>query len=51
MYTHTEEENAHVIELNLKLGYFEVRRGPIWDEITRVSVIKHLGNDTVEQTD
>ena len=42
MYTHTEEENAHVIALNLKLGYFEVRRGPIWDEIPRVSMIKHL---------
>ena len=45
MYTHTEEENAHVIALNLKLGYFEVRRGPIWDEIPRVSLIKHLERD------
>ena len=51
IYTHTEDENTHVIELNLKLGYFEVRRGPIWDEITRVSLIKHLGSDRVEQTD
>ncbi len=42
MYTHTEEENAHVIALNLKLGYIEVRRGPIWDDIPRVSLIKHL---------
>ena len=42
MYTHTEEENAHVIALNSKLGYSEVRRGPIWDGILRVSLIKHL---------
>ncbi len=46
MYTHTEEENAHVIALNLKLGYFEVRRGPMWDEIPRVSLIKHLERGT-----
>ena len=43
IYTHTEERNAHVIELNLKLGYREVRRGPIWDEHIRVSLIKSLG--------
>ncbi len=48
MYTHTEEENAHVIALNLKLGYFEVRRGPMWDEIPRVSLIKHLESDRPE---
>lgn len=42
LYTHTEECNPHVIELNLKLGYQEVRRGPIWDEIIRVSLIKPL---------
>lgn len=40
LYTHTEASNAHVIEMNLKLGYREVRRGPIWDEIVRVSLIK-----------
>ncbi len=43
LYTHTEERNAHVIEMNRKLGYREVRRGPIWDEIVRVSLIKPLG--------
>jgi ribosomal protein S18 acetylase RimI-like enzyme len=43
LYTHTEERNTHVIEMNLKLGYREVRRGPIWDEIVRVSLIKRLG--------
>ncbi len=48
MYTHTEEENAHVIALNLKLGYFEVRRGPIWDEIPRVSLIKYLESNRPE---
>ncbi len=42
MYTHTEERNEHVIALNIKLGYREIRRGPIWDEIVRVSFIKEL---------
>ncbi|SMF79089.1 Acetyltransferases [Paenibacillus uliginis N3/975] len=42
IYTHTEEKNKHVIELNEKLGYRIVRRGPIWDEIVRVSLIKQL---------
>ncbi|MDQ2800435.1 MAG: GNAT family N-acetyltransferase [Armatimonadota bacterium] len=43
LYTHTEERNAHVIEMNRNLGYREVRRGPIWDEVVRVSLIKLLG--------
>lgn len=42
VYTHTEEKNKHIIELNRKLGYKEVRRGTIWDSIVRVSLIKHL---------
>ena len=42
MYTHTEARNLHVIELNLKLGYHEVRRGPLWDDAVRVSLIKPL---------
>lgn len=42
IYTHTEEINDHVIELNKKIGYQEVRRGPIWDEIIRVSLVKKL---------
>jgi ribosomal protein S18 acetylase RimI-like enzyme len=42
IYTHTEETNIHVIELNKKIGYQEVRRGPIWDEVNRVSLIKQL---------
>lgn len=42
IYTHTEETNSHVLELNKKLGYQEVRRGSIWDNVTRVSLMKHL---------
>jgi ribosomal protein S18 acetylase RimI-like enzyme len=42
IYTHTEERNTHVIELNHKLGYREIRRGPIWDNIVRVSLVKQL---------
>lgn len=42
IYTHTEERNKHVVELNEKLGYRIVRRGPIWDEIVRVSLIKQM---------
>ena len=43
IYTHTEEENLHVLELNRKLGYREIRRGPIWDKVIRVSLVKDLG--------
>jgi ribosomal protein S18 acetylase RimI-like enzyme len=42
IYTHTEETNNHVIELNKKIGYQEVRCGPIWDDVIRVSLIKQL---------
>jgi ribosomal protein S18 acetylase RimI-like enzyme len=42
IYTHTEARNTHVIELNRKLGYREIRRGPIWDAVVRVSLVKHL---------
>ena len=42
IYTHTETTNGHVIDLNLKMGYREVRRGPIWDEVERVSLVKDL---------
>jgi ribosomal protein S18 acetylase RimI-like enzyme len=42
IYTHTEETNSHVLALNNKLGYREVRRGPIWDEVVRVSLVKDL---------
>jgi ribosomal protein S18 acetylase RimI-like enzyme len=42
LYTHTEETNIHVLELNRKLGYLKVRCGPIWDEVFRVSLVKRL---------
>ena len=42
IYTHTETTNGHVMDLNLKMGYREVRRGPVWDEVERVSLVKDL---------
>jgi ribosomal protein S18 acetylase RimI-like enzyme len=42
IYTHTEEENHHVLELNRKLGYKVVRSGPIWDDVIRVSLMKKI---------
>jgi ribosomal protein S18 acetylase RimI-like enzyme len=42
LYTHTESSNEHVLDLNKKLGYVELRRGPIWDEIERVSLALYL---------
>jgi ribosomal protein S18 acetylase RimI-like enzyme len=42
IYTHTETRNAHVLELNRRLGYQEIRRGPLWDAVERVSLIKRL---------
>jgi ribosomal protein S18 acetylase RimI-like enzyme len=42
IYTHTHERNAHVITLNRKLGYVEVRRGPMGDDAVRVSLVKWL---------
>jgi GNAT superfamily N-acetyltransferase len=42
IYTHTEAHHAHVLALNAKLGYREVRRGPIWDDVIRVSLVKRL---------
>jgi ribosomal protein S18 acetylase RimI-like enzyme len=48
LYTHTEERNQHVIELNHKLGYREIRRGPIWNSIIRVSLVKTLESGPCE---
>jgi ribosomal protein S18 acetylase RimI-like enzyme len=42
IYTHTCERNAHVVELNRRLGYEEIRRGPLWDDASRVSLVKRL---------
>jgi len=41
LYTHTEVTNPHVVELNLKLGYRQVRRGLLW-RVERVSLVKDL---------
>ncbi len=42
VYTHTEQSNGHIIRFNQRLGYRAIRTGPIWDEVVRVSLIKHL---------
>lgn len=42
IYTHTEETNQHVIDLNLKLNYKEIRRGTLGNDIVRISLIKNL---------
>ena len=42
IYTHTRERNANVVELNRRLGYEEIRRGPLWDDAVRVSLVKRL---------
>ncbi|HEY9843390.1 MAG: N-acetyltransferase family protein [Candidatus Sericytochromatia bacterium] len=42
MYTQTESENHHVIALNQKLGYAEMYRGPMWDTIERVGLLKMI---------
>jgi ribosomal protein S18 acetylase RimI-like enzyme len=42
IYTHTTVANTPALELNRKLGYQAVRRGPIWDQVVRVSLVKRL---------
>ena len=42
IYTHTRETNLHILELNHRLGYEEVRKGPIWDDVIRVSLVKYI---------
>ena len=42
LYTHTRERNAGVIALNHKLGYTDIRCGPMWDDTVRVSMVKAL---------
>jgi ribosomal protein S18 acetylase RimI-like enzyme len=48
IYTQTNAANEHVVALNVKLGYREVRRGPLWDEVIRVSLLKTLIVATAE---
>jgi ribosomal protein S18 acetylase RimI-like enzyme len=42
IYTHTRERNTNVVELNRRLGYVEIRRGPMWDAAPRVCLVKKL---------
>jgi ribosomal protein S18 acetylase RimI-like enzyme len=42
IYTHTVSAHTIVLHLNRKLGYTEVRRGKLWDDVERVSLIKSL---------
>jgi GNAT superfamily N-acetyltransferase len=42
VYTHTDDDHAHVVALNEKLGYVVVRRGTIWDDVVRVSLVKRV---------
>jgi len=49
LYTHTESSNQHVIELNQKMGYKIVRKGPIWDDVIRTSLIKSLKHSSVSK--
>lgn len=42
IYTHTEARNTGVLAFNARLGYREVRRGTIWDDVIRVSLVKDL---------
>ena len=44
IYTHTKASNESVLRLNAKLGYVEVRRGRIWDDTIRVSLLKSLAS-------
>lgn len=42
LYAHTRARNEHVLALNHALGYTEIYRGPLWDEVMRVSLVKWL---------
>jgi ribosomal protein S18 acetylase RimI-like enzyme len=42
LLTFTEASHAAVLRLNEKLGYRPVYRGPMWDDVERVALIKEL---------
>ena len=42
IYTHTAATNESALRLNARLGYNEIRRGPVWDDVVRVSLLKLL---------
>jgi GNAT superfamily N-acetyltransferase len=42
IYTVTEATHRAVLELNAQLGYVELCRGPMWDDVERVGLAKYL---------
>ena len=42
IFTLTEKRNAHVIAMNLALGYRIVQEGPMWDDVVRVALVLAL---------
>ena len=42
IYSHTCAANLPALELYRRLGYRVVRRGPLWDNAIRVSLVKNL---------
>ena len=42
IYTHVRADNGPAIMLNHRLGYREIFRGPLWDEVVRVGLIKRV---------
>lgn len=42
IYTHTAAVNEHIVSLNLRLGYREIRRGSMWDDIERASLVRSV---------
>ena len=42
VYTVTEATHRAVLDLNAQLGYVEVYRGPMWDAVERVGLVKYL---------
>jgi len=42
LYTVTEVVHATARRLNARLGYSEVYRGPMWDDVERVALVKRL---------
>ena len=43
IYTVTETTHQAVLTLNEQLGYLEVYRGPMWDDVERVGLAKPIG--------
>lgn len=42
IYTVTEATHRAAMTLNRQLGYLEVYRGPMWDDVARVALTKHI---------